>query len=467
LAFFPAELLGRIYGDYGPRLLEKNVRSFLQAKGKVNKGIQGTIRDAPSRFLAYNNGISATAASVKATHITPGVCKLEVLRDFQIVNGGQTTASIYHAIKKDNANVSKVTVQVKLTVVSAAEQVAEFVPKISLYANSQNKVNAADFSANDAWHHRLEALSRSVWTPPASASDKGSHWYYERARGSFMDDKLRAGTPARKKAWELENPLSQKLTKLDVARYENTWAQKPQVVGRGGEKNFLEWTAARQKLGAVVPEQQDFQDLVAKAILCRAAEKLVNAMAMGGYKANVVAYSVAKLAYETSGRIDLAAIWQKQRIGAGLEHALRAIAKDAFEYLRDTAGTKNVTEWAKKPDCWENFREQEIELPDVKAELVKVMPAKAGKAATTNGAEDLGLDGKSWQDLYELVQKVKPQVWDRLAEWGTASGLLVTWQVRQCGNFHKVLERGKKPKFLECKQLLGILGAARSKGFEG
>ena len=170
LAFFPGALLAKLYGEYGPRLLEKNVRSFLQAKGKINKGIRDTILNEPHRFLAYNNGISATAEQIRVEHASKGIHLLKWARDFQIVNGGQTTASIYHAFKKNNADLSKLAIQVKLTVLNDPQKIDVFVPLISRYANSQNKVNAADFSANHPYHVTLEELSRTIWAPAASGT---------------------------------------------------------------------------------------------------------------------------------------------------------------------------------------------------------------------------------------------------------------------------------------------------------
>ena len=205
--FFPGTLLASLYGEYGPRLLEKNVRSFLQAKGKINKSIRKTILNEPQRFLAYNNGISATAETIEL-EVVQGVLCSDAAKDFQIVNGGQTTASIYHALKRDKANLDDLMVQVKLTVLNDPEKVAMFVPLISQYANSQNKVNAADFSANRPYHMKLEELSRRLWAPPTSGTERQTHWYYERARGSYLDDKSREGTPARMRAFDALNPTA-------------------------------------------------------------------------------------------------------------------------------------------------------------------------------------------------------------------------------------------------------------------
>ncbi len=461
LAFFPAVLLAKIYGDYGPRLLEKNVRSFLQAKGKVNKGIQATIREAPHRFLAYNNGISGTAEAVTVTQSKDGACRLEHLRDFQIVNGGQTTASIYHAIKKEKADISHVTVQVKLTVVNEAAKVAEFVPLISLYANSQNKVNTADFSANDAWHQKLESLSRTVWAPSVSGMGKGTRWYYERARGSHLDDKMRIGnTPARKKQWETENPVNQKFTKTDVAKYEHIWAQLPHVVGKGAEKNFIDWTLARTRAGTKLPEQADFEALCAKAMIFKKADSIVGSLDLGGYKANVVAYTLAWISRATNGRIDLRRIWRRQVVGEALQLAIKTVAPVAYAHLVDYAAGRNVTEVAKKEDCWMSFRDTKVELPPLDADLESAGGIITGTAST-------GGTRLSATELQESVQRVKLQTWGELADWTEEQANMPRWKVTTCRALHAKLQKGTRLKQDECKLLIDLIDAARAQGFQG
>jgi hypothetical protein len=457
LAFFPATLLAKIYGDYGPRLLEKNVRSYLQAKGKVNKGIQATIREMPHRFLAYNNGISGTAEAVSVSRSQDGMCKLEHLLDFQIVNGGQTTASIYHAVKKEKADVSNVIVQVKLTVVNESAKVAEFVPKISLYANSQNKVNMADFSANDEWHQKLESLSRTIWAPAASGTSKPTRWYYERARGSHLDDKMRAGTPAKQREWEAQNPVAQKFTKTDVAKYEHVWNQLPHLVGKGAEKNFIDWTMKRQEAKRPLPEKGDFEALCAKALFYRNAEKLVGKLDLGGYRANVVAYSLAWLVRYTNAKIDLGKIWGSQSVPEPLQIAIQKVAPAAYDHLVNFSAGRNVTEIAKKEDCWEAFKDQLITFPDI----VKEMFAKNHAINTT----DIKLEKSSAYQLNELVKNTRQETWIELLEWGKNVGELADWQLSILKALNSKIISGSKLKHDESKMILEILEGARKKGF--
>ncbi len=360
LAFFSATMLARIYGEHGQRLLERNVRAFLQAKGKVNKGLQQTLREEPHRFLAYNNGLCCTAAEVDLEPGKDGHVRLKRVRDFQIVNGGQTTASIYHAMKKEKVDVSRVVVQVKLTVLNDPARVADIVPLISKYANSQNKVNAADFSANGPFHSQLETLSRSMWAPPRSGLERGTQWYYERARGSYMDDKARQGTPARMKQWAEERPPEQKFTKTDLAKYEHTWLGLPHLVCRGAEKNFIEFAQRQEEDGAPLVNGLYFQHLVAKAVLWRTAEKLFTILELPQYRAQAVAYALSWLAEKSGRRIELNRVWTAQRLPPGLCDAIPTVLKEAHAHLLRQTG--NPSEAAKRPECWEAFQGLGINL---------------------------------------------------------------------------------------------------------
>ena len=241
LAILSGPELARLYGQYGTRLLELNVRSFLQAKGAVNRGIRDTLLAEPERFLAYNNGITATASHVEFTPLRDGGRAIRRVHDLQIVNGGQTTASIHYSYVKDKADISGVFVQMKLTVIDDRQRLQEIVPEISKYSNTQNKVTLVDFSSNHPYHVAVEKVTRSLWAPAADGSGQDTRWFYERARGQYADALARERTPARQRAFKTIHPLSQKFTKSDVAKFEHSWAQLPHIVSLGAEKNFREF----------------------------------------------------------------------------------------------------------------------------------------------------------------------------------------------------------------------------------
>jgi hypothetical protein len=359
LAFLPAPILARIYGAHGQRLLERNVRAFLSAKGKINKGLQQTLKEEPHRFLAYNNGLCCTAASVEVDTQSNGHALIKTVRDFQIVNGGQTTASIYHAMKREQADIAGVVVQLKLTVLRDPERVADIVPLISKFANSQNKVNAADFSANGRFHLELEKLSRTVWSPATSGLERGTRWYYERARGSYSDDKLRQGTAARIRDWERQHPATQKFTKTDLAKYEQIWAGLPHIVCRGAEKNFIALAQRHEDEGEPVVDLNYFKQVVAKMVFFKSALHLVPKDS-GSLRAQTVAYTLAWLVERSARRIDLNRIWEMQAIPEAVSAAISIVGAEALIYIKGQPGL--TTEAAKKQECWEKFRMKRIEL---------------------------------------------------------------------------------------------------------
>jgi hypothetical protein len=299
LAMIPGELLYKLYSEFGSRLLERNVRSFLQARGKINKGIRQTLLKEPHRFLAYNNGISATAENMKLINLPDGGTAIRWIRGLQIVNGGQTTASIYQAVRKDKADISQVYVQTKLTIIVDSQKVDEMVPLISRYANSQNKVNEADFSSNDPFHIKVEELSRSIWAPAVDGTQRQTRWFYERARGQYLDAKGRESTLAKQKAFSATHPISQKFDKTDLAKYENTWDQFPYIVSMGAQKNFCSFIDRFSKKKSFEIDEFYFKNLVAKAILFRHTERIVQAQKFGGYRANIVTYTLSY--HETTG----------------------------------------------------------------------------------------------------------------------------------------------------------------------
>lgn len=362
LAIINGDLLAALYDEFRDRLLEKNVRSFLQVKGGVNKGIRDTLRDEPDMFLAYNNGISVTAESVEIVRDENGKPSIKRIRDMQIVNGGQTTASIFNAKndRKIAADLSQVFVQMKISVIHSAADMDEIVPRISTFANTQNKIQVADFSANDPFHRRIEELSRTIWAP-AQGGMKPRNWFYERARGQYADMLTRESTTKRKKEYKETHPL---FTKTDLAKYENTWDQLPWQVSEGAQKNFHKFMLRLKERKGFSPDEIYYQNLIAKAILFRQTEKLVQKQQYGGYRANIVTYTLAFLSFKTAQRIDLERIWKEQALTPALEREIIEVSKFVQSMIVNPPGGANVGEWCKKEKCWQSIRDHEYTLND-------------------------------------------------------------------------------------------------------
>lgn len=453
----PGQLLADIYEECGPRLLERNVRSFLQARGKVNMGIRDCIVKTPHMFLAYNNGISATAGSVTVKNGKDGIPAIVHLKDFQIVNGGQTTASIFTARTKQNADLSSVNVQFKLTVLKKPELMDEVVPKISEYANSQNKVQTADFSANDPFHRRLEELSRTIWAPALEGSPESTRWFYERARGQFSDDLNRAATPARKKAFLREHPKQQMFTKTDLAKFVNSWEQLPHKVSAGAQANFREFTV-RIKEGSApkLPDDLFFKRLAAKAILFRRTEDIVSEQDFGGYRANIVTYAIAWLSRLTSKRIDLDSIWTHQDISPALAEAMKLLSKDVYEHITTSGGNANVTQWCKKEACWKELSTKVCRLPPaLERELVAFGQAASAVRSANPGDQS---------DLKEVLC-LSAEKWKELASWAKQTGSLAPWQRGIAYGIGECIERARMPSDKQAKQGIIIIREAKRLGF--
>lgn len=457
LTIIRGDVLGEVYNDYGTRLLELNVRSFLQLKGAVNRGIRETLIHMPERFLAYNNGISATASKVDWRDLGSGVSGIRRIHDLQIVNGGQTTASIHSSLIKKEADLTKVYVQMKLTVVEP-QHLPEVVPEISRFSNTQNKVTVVDFSSNDPYHVELEKLTRALWAPAVAGSGQETKWFYERARGQYADALNRERTPARQRAFKVQYPLKQKFVKTDVAKWVNSWDLKPWMVSRGAEKNFRAFMAELD--GATPTNNVSYvRQLLAKGILFRATEKIVTQQAFGGYRANIVTYSIAKLALATGQRLDLERIWRDQYVTDATAEALAEISRIVNKIITQPLGGTHVGEWTKKEACWAHVAEADWTVPTtLAAELAsKTQGAESGSKHREGAAAD--------PDDIARVAAVDAETWFALSQWARETDSLQPWQRGLAYSLGRLAVRGNAPSAKQAKQGAILLDEALALGF--
>lgn len=454
LAIFPGEVLVNIYGKFGPRLLERNVRSFLQARGNVNKGIRTTIRSEPHMFLAYNNGLSAVAENIELVNLAEDTLAIKSVRDLQVVNGAQTTASIYHAFKKDKADLKNLFVQVKMTIILNPSKIDEIVPRISQYANNQNKIQTADFSANAPFHRKVEELSRIIWAPSTNGMQRQTRWFYERARGQYMDEKGRAVTKAQKRKYDNTHPKKQLFTKTDLAKYENTWNQLPHIVSRGAQKNFNEFTVLNNERSPDLTDRKYFERLIAKAILFRRTEKLVQEQKYGGYRANIVTYTLAWLTHFIQKRIDLDEIWKSQGLSPTLTMAIVQVSGHAHRHIINAPGNGNVTEWCKKAECWEGFKKCKIKLPD---ELFEELVEVEQKYDSDEISEELM--------LIEKIKKIESKTWFDIAAWSKETNNLLPWQRSLAFSLGKLAMQGTTPSSRQAIHANRILSEIEERGY--
>lgn len=424
LLVMPGQTLSNLYHDYGERLLEQNVRTFLQFRGKINKGIRNTIVNAPSMFFSYNNGLSATAEAVETNLDDTRLLKV---KNLQIVNGGQTTASIFTANKKEKADLSKVYVQIKLSVIDP-ELVEEIVPKISEYSNTQNKVNAADFFSNHPFHLRIEEFSRRLWAPSREGGIQQTHWFYERARGQYANQQANLTTSAKKK-FLAQNPRSQMFTKTDLAKFILSFEEAPHEVSLGAQKAFSGTPKTRGLVGRVSKawDKHDgrefneiwFKQAIAKAIFFKELDRLVFRMPWyTGYKANIVTYTLAKFACmvrESGLHIDYLSVWDLQKLPDSILNQLGYVAETVNEMLNHPPNgiTSNVSEWAKKELCWDKIQKEPIALnPDVK---IILLDHEQTKEIEKEGSRIQVIQDSIHAQTY-VVEKGGAH-WEHLREW--------------------------------------------------
>lgn len=442
LIVIPGEILSRLYDKYGSRLLEQNVRTFLQARGKVNKGIRTTILAEPGMFFAYNNGITATAQEVE-TRTTDSGLQITRILDLQIVNGGQTTASLFHTARRDNASLEQVFVQMKLSVIDS-EDSEQVVPRISEYANTQNRVNAADFFSNHPFHRRMEEFSRRIWAPAQQGAQRETKWFYERARGQYADAQSKL-TRAGRRRFKAEYPRPQMFTKTDLAKFENVWEDHPKWVNLGAQKNFArfanrigkEWVKSRESFNELY-----FRRAIARGIIFRRTERLVSSQPWynGGYRANIVAYAIAaisEICKQRNQEVDFMAIWNTQMLNPSLIDALTASSLFVNEHItQPPLGIANITEWCKKDACWQRIQAQ-----------VKQLESKLSQAF--------------WDDLVSLEEH-RAKERDAKKTQKIDDGIALQQQVFDVPvkDWTLILEQGMKKKILTPKEV-GILRIAQ------
>lgn len=466
LLVIPGTVLASIYDRWHARLLEQNVRVFLQARGGVNKGIRNTIENNPEMFFAYNNGITATTEGVQVRKEKDKLL-LTGLRNFQIVNGGQTTASIHAASRTKGVDISAVFVQMKLSVVPA-ENAPSVVSKISEYANMQNKVSAADFFANHPFHVRLEGFSRRIYAPSPDGTFRETKWYYERARGQYQDARALL-TDAQRKRFDLEYPKRQVFSKTDLAKFLLPWEGAPDSVSKGSQKNFGEFA---KMIGPLWEKSSDsfnetyYRRAIAKAIVFQATDDLVTKQTWykgGGIKSRVVPYAIAKLAHDAQLRglyVDFEQIWRAQAVSEILRATLTISAERVHSVIMgDQSQIPNPLEWAKQQACWNAVKRLEVPWPDGWFETLQTEEEQKNDQRTGVKEQRL-LNGIEAQ---MAVVRAGAEFWRSTRNWAIEKELL---SLKEAGILEAAASMGMPPSEKQCVATMGILKKLHSEGYQ-
>lgn len=436
LAVVPGQILNDLYLEYGSRLLEGNVRSFLSVRGKVNKSIQNTIKNYPEMFFAYNNGIAATASEID-TEMTDEGLVITRIKDLQIVNGGQTTASIANTLltarKDENIDLSRLYVPMKVSVLehSMSEKI---IPKISEYSNSQNKVDASDFFSNHPFHIRMEDYSRKTPAPAVNGNQFQQYWYYERTRGQYNQGKMKfKPKSSQMKQYETRYPENQVIKMVDLAKYMEIYAGAPDIVSKGKQaivKVFADQIKNQWNKSDIGFNVYYFKRVVALAIMFKETDDIIKATAWykekHSYKANVVAYTMSVIFDYIRTKfgdytLDFSRIWNEQCLYDELRDEISVLCEEVYNFITsDSRLTENVTEWCKKEECWKRARTVKWTMrPEFLKTLVPIRSVKQD--------ED---EAKKIQKVANEVDELKfifaagSVYWKQVLHWGSSRNLL-------------------------------------------
>jgi hypothetical protein len=424
LGVIPGNTLFNIFDDWGSRLLEQNVRSFMGAKNDANKGMKETIRSAPEKFIAFNNGISATASEVVTENIA-GRLFITKMTNFQIVNGGQTTATIY-AAGKSKWDISKIYVQMKLVVVSE-ENVSDLLIKISEYSNTQSKVQKSDFFSHHDFHRRMHELSRQNIAPPEPNSVVRTKWYYERIRKQYQNEQTHM-TDSQQKVFLRENPKQQLLTKTDLGKYVITFACLPHIVCKGGEYNFVQFSKIIREIwdkNEADINSHYFKETIAKAIIWKnlnssLAERSMQMTSPSKIGTYAISLLMAKINSEGK-KLNFEKIWDRQGVPEQLKNLLIEISKKVHSYATDdNREVENVDSYLKAERFWDLVK---LSINDINLDPISNL------FISENEVGEIIKDGRKDQRLTNALQielKIKgvsPADWTLVEEYLDAHNL--------------------------------------------
>ncbi|MDM1555844.1 MULTISPECIES: AIPR family protein [Chryseobacterium] len=456
IAIIPGRILASVYEKYRQGLLEKNVRTFLQFRARVNQGIRETIRKEPDMFFAYNNGISTTAEKVEI-EFEDNIPYITKIDNWQVVNGGQTTASIFATSTEKEIDLSKVFVQMKISVVRQQNEMGDIVAKISRFANTQTIIKDSDFSSNNEYHIAIENFSRTEWMPTKTGGKATNKWFYERTRGQYLDERSKK-TVREAKIFDREYPKKQKFIKTDLAKYEMSWLQRPYDVGKGAENNFKLFTKELASQKNEISKRY-YQRLIARAILFKEIDRIVAKKNLGGYKANMVSYILSWLSFKSNKKLNLDKIWENQGINETLNSIIEQMIGIVWDHLNNPLKVgMNIGEWCKKPECWLMLKDKFIDTSIINEEIENV---------DSYIENDLIGQELSPQELriIEEAGNVKSETWFALAKWAKEYNKFTPFDRKLSYNLGVLANRKNILTIKQAKNALRLLKLAEDEGF--
>ncbi len=471
LAIVPGKFLSDIYKQYSSALLESNVRSFLKFNGGVNKGIRGTILNAKSRFFTYNNGISTTASSIEVGHSKSGDLIIKSFTNLQIINGGQTTATLAATSIKNNADLSGIYVQMKLTILKESDP--DLIRCIATYANSQNKVKTADLNSSHPFYVRVEEYSRKVYAPMAPGQIVQSLWFFERTRGQY-EQPLMQMTKAQREDYKLVRPKSKKYTLTDLAKYMNAANMLPHYVSWGGEVNaahFHNNMLEQWDKDDSVYNELFYKELIGKKILFEYIGNIISNQIWyqenRAYRPQLIAYTFSKLvlaAKSINKLINYRLIWDLQDVPSCVDEDIAAIAKIAFDVMyNENRPTANIETYCKRQECWKTVASQQYTLSE---DSYGALIARTEKAEETAQAKKEQKFSSGIEDEIGIFKKGS-DYWRSLADRGKSQEVLTNKDLLALENAIKYCEQVYTTLYSkQVKEIINVLGKLKENGIE-
>ena len=454
LAIIPGNTLAKVYNDYKHALLEKNVRTFLQFKPKVNKEIRKTLLEEPEMFFSYNNGISSTASEIEMSKDGSSFYVTRLV-DWQIVNGGQTTGTIASVYFDKRESLLDVFVPMKISVIKDKDKSKLLVDKISQCANSQTNIKKSDFYANDQYLVDLENLSRTEWVRDENMQAL-SKWYFERTRGQYLDERAQLSS-INEKQFRNEYPKKQKLTKTDVAIYVACWNGMPNIACKGSEESYKYFMKEiRTSEAKATPTY--YKRLIAKAILFRSIDSMVRKKDLGGYKSNINAYVLASISFLTKGNLDLDYIWQHQVLQGELEYYVHnTLIPVVWEHLiKNTEGISNPSVWSRNSECWVSLQTKLCILEGIHSNLL-ISSDSTSKDETITQAR---------KEKIEEAWSYPAEVWFSISKWATQNNIFTPMERKQLYNYGAYKSRNRGFSLKQATDGLNLINEAKVRGFE-
>ena len=439
LAIISGDVLAKIYNQYRTLLLEKNVRAFLRNKSKVNQRIMTTIKKTPEMFFSYNNGISTTASEVELKQ-SGRVQYITKLKDWQIVNGGQTTASIACA---SGCDLSKIFVQMKVSVVKDKEKYEEIVKSISKCANSQTSIKLSDFDSGEEYLVKLEKLSKEEIAPVSNTK-----WFFERMRGQYTDTRASLGD-LEEKSFKTEFPKKQMLTKTDIAKVMTIWDMKPHLACNSREKCFASYLSALKRNQTDI-DAAYWHKIVALSILYKDIEACFEKRCgQKGFKSRTTAYTLSAISYLTNQQLNLTYIWKNEKVQPQLEEVIeREVVK-----INDFLDQDNSRSFTKNAKCWEELKVM-IEGRPIPSSLL---------AAEDKDNEDYNEEEKN---IIAQANAITIDWWQSMLSWAISENHLSLIERRQATSYIKKMSNGRYIKMIKpAEKAIALKKKAEMLGF--